>query len=386
MNPFSIIIAGDYCMHHRMQRFSSKQIVSSLDSIPHILHSCNYSIVNLECCISDKSLMPIKKCGKNLQNSSESIQALKSLGFCGVTLANNHFADFGTEGVRESLSIISRFGLDFFGAGIDLQSASEVKYISVNNNRIAIISCCEHEFTIAKKNKGGSNPLDLILLYKSITEAKKNSDYIIVIVHGGSEYYNLPTPRMQQVYRHLIDLGADSIVNHHQHCYSGFEYYKSRPIVYGLGNFCFDWEGRKSSSWNEGYMVKLTFEDSGISISTIPYMQCDDKLGIQLIQDRNEFDEKLSELNNIIADEQKLEKKYHDFVQQRIDEYLSLFELPQNKLLRRLSKKNMLPKPLREELLPIFLTEDRVINLLSYFQCEAHRDLMISILNEYIKK
>ena len=84
------------------------------------------------------------------------------------------------------------------------------------------------------------NPLLPIQQFYKIQEAKENADYVLVIVHGGIEHYQLPTSRMIETYRFFIDAGADAVVNHHQHCYSGYERYKSKPIIYGLGNLLFD--------------------------------------------------------------------------------------------------------------------------------------------------
>ena len=42
---------------------------------------------------------------------------------------------------------------------------------------------------------------------------------------------------MKETYRFFVDCGADAVINHHQHCYSGYEYYKDKFICYGLGNF-----------------------------------------------------------------------------------------------------------------------------------------------------
>ena len=53
---------------------------------------------------------------------------------------------------------------------------------------------------------------------------------MFLILHGGIEHYQLPSPRMKKWYRHIIDLGASAIVNHHQHCFSGYELYNGKPI------------------------------------------------------------------------------------------------------------------------------------------------------------
>lgn len=49
------------------------------------------------------------------------------------------------------------------------------------------------------------------------------------------------------------------MVNHHQHCFSGYEIYNNKYIFYGLGNFCFDNPVKRNSIWNEGYMLSLNF-------------------------------------------------------------------------------------------------------------------------------
>jgi len=105
--------------------------------------------------------------------------------------------------------------------------------------KIGVINACEHEFSIADNEHGGSNALDLINMQEDITEVRKEADFVVLILHGGIEQYHYPTPRMKRWYRHFVDLGADAVVNHHQHCINGYEVYKGKPIFYGLGNFYF---------------------------------------------------------------------------------------------------------------------------------------------------
>ncbi len=112
-------------------------------------------------------------------------------------------------------------------------------YITVDNNKLAFINVCENEFTIATENRGGCNPLNPIKQYYDIKEVKQNADYVFIIVHGGHEYCQQPSIRMKKTYRFFIDAGADMVLNHHQHCFCEYEIYKSKPIFYGLGNYCF---------------------------------------------------------------------------------------------------------------------------------------------------
>ena len=98
---------------------------------------------------------------------------------------------------------------------------------------------------------------------------------MLVIVHVGPEHYQLLIPRMKEMYRFFIDVGADVVVNHHQHCFSGYEIYKEKPIFYGLGNFCFDWIGKRNGMWNEGLLLSLTLDlNHKRQFVLIPYRQC----------------------------------------------------------------------------------------------------------------
>ena len=382
-----LLIAGDYCMHDRMQYLSADEIVASMSSILSYTQESDYSLVNLECSVFDGKYQPITKCGANLYNSSESIKALKKLGFDGVTLANNHFADFGSDAVKESLSLLNRYGMDYYGGGQNIEEASQTKYITIKGHKIAIINCCEHEYTIATDTLGGANPLDLIDIYNAIQIARNMSDYVIVIIHGGSEYYELPTPRMQKWYRFFVDAGADVIVNHHQHCYSGYEIYQSKPIVYGLGNFCFDWDGKRQSAWNRGYMLQILL-DQNIQVNLIPYEQCDEQIGTYVLSDRSTFDKHIDELCETICSEEDIKHQYEMFVDSKKDEYMYIFNNHQNRLLRRLANKGFLPNKIISEFLPqnLYQDKEKLLTLLSYFQCESHDDIMTLLLNKFKKE
>ena len=378
-----ILITGDFFFFFRMLHFRSNEIVAAMESVVSYIRGADYAIINLECSVFDGEYKPITKCGINLHNSSESVKALKKIGFKGVTLANNHFADFGHEAVSESINLLKQYRLDYFGAGRNLQEASHVKYIEIKNKKIAIINCCEHEYTIATDTKAGCNPLDVIDVSRAIQKAKQDADYVVVIVHGGSEHYPLPTPRMQKWYRFFVEAGADAVVNHHQHCYSGYEIYEGKPIVYGIGNFCFDWEGQRNSAWNKGYMVELQLNKQ-IEVKLIPYEQCEERVGVYVLTDRKAFDKYIDELNKIICKLEEVQREYDAFVLKKRDEYLHVFNNPQNRMLRRLVKKGLLPKKFAAEVLPKTIGEDRerLLIMLSYFQCEAHHDIMTAILTE----
>ena len=377
-----VIIAGDVCLQDRALRMSLEDLCSCHSAVKQLTETVDYAIVNLECSVTnDNAAKPIKKAGKALRNNDKVLDLVKFMGFDAVTLANNHFADFGQSAVKESLELIESRNLDHVGAGLNLDDAQRILYKTINGINVAFINACEHEFTIATSKKGGCNPINAISLYYNILEAKQKAERIIVIIHGGHEEYQLPTPRMQQMYRFFVDAGASAVINHHQHCYSGYEVYKGCPIIYGLGNFSFDGNVLGSSTWNEGYMVKLKINDE-VTFELIPYIQNKDTTGVILMSDEQvtAFQDNIKKLNDVIADPRRLEEAMMQMAESKRDKYMRPLKPYQYRPLLKLIKWHIIPKKLAKKLVPEYMTLERKLLLKSYFQCESHQEVMNNLL------
>lgn len=372
----TIIIAGDLCPKERIaQLFEEEHYADVFRSVKPIIDMANYAIVNLEAPIVESEGTPIVKSGPNLKCSEKVIGAIQYAGFKCVTLANNHFYDYGEDGALFTMQKLKEEKVDFVGAGKNVEDAAKVLYVSVGVKKVAIINCCEHEYSIAARDHAGSNALNPVTLYYAIKEARTKAEYVLVIVHGGIEHYQLPTPRMKETYRFAIDCGADALVNHHQHCFSGYEVYKGRPIFYGLGNFCFDWKGRRQSKWNEGYMVKLNIEDN--SFELLPYTQCDATSTVQLMQDddREAFYNKVEKLNQTIGDTEALERNLKELAV---------------KSKRGFSPLNPYTTPYliglyRRGWLPSFVSKKKLLAIQNKIECESHLERLRYVVQEELK-
>ena len=367
-----LIIAGDYCPWERVAKQFAQSDYSALEALRSVFANVDYSIVNLECPILHGGEKPIVKSGPHMHADTHALEALKEIGTNCVTLANNHFHDFGDEGVLSTLSELSAYGIDYVGGGANLKDAATVLYKQIGKETLAIINCCEHESSIATDNHCGSNPLNPIQQYYAIQEAKRKADYVLVIVHGGIEHYQLPTPRMQETYWFFIDAGADAVVNHHQHCYSGYEEYKGKPIFYGLGNLCFD-RSKRNSIWNEGVMLDLTLSKHELKYAMIPYHQCDAEPKVVLYNDKEErsFEEHIEILNSIIVRQEQLLANFDELKQRTRQKYRSYIEPYKSKLMRFLYRKHLLPSFMRRKYILIH-------NLI---QCESHRERLLDAIN-----
>lgn len=360
-----ILIAGDYRPDNRVTNlFNNKDFEAIFREVKQQTSKADYSIFNLEAPVVVGDVKPITKSGPNLRCDENGIEAIKWAGFDCATLANNHFRDYGDEGVKYTISILEKYGVDYCGGGSNLHMASKVLYKNITGKELSIINCCEHEFSIATETHSGSNPLNPIQQYYAIREAKDKSDFVLVIVHGGHEFWQLPSPRMKEVYRFFIDAGADAVLNHHQHCYSGYEVYKKKPIFYGLGNF-FYYSSQSSKLWEEGYMVMLDF-DTDIKWHILPYKQNSGNGCVNLLP-LNSFDSRLKELNEIIGDDTALIAETQSFYSKSEKQLGILFE-PINPYFRKLQLRGLLPSLLGVE-------QKKIIK--NYLNCESHRDKLL---------
>ena len=373
-----IIIAGDLCPKNRVASlFGYSQYSDVLSEVKPIVENVDYSIVNLEAPIVRGEGTPIPKSGPNLKCAPNVVEAIRYAGFEGVTLANNHFRDYGDEGAQTTINELEKANLDYVGAGKGPGNAARILYKEIGGQTFAFINCCEHEFSVTTdEHQTGCNGLDVISQYHAILEAKEKAQYVIVIVHGGIEMYQLPTPRMVRTYRFFIEVGADVVVNHHQHCYSGYEYYKGKPIIYGLGNFCFDWKGKTNDIWFNGYMAQLSFNDANVSFMPIPYRQCDDTPAVRLsVVDKPLFEQRIQELCSIISDEKLLAAEYEKFLQTTWKNY-DLISPYANRYLNWLYKKGYLPS---------IIPKKKIYGILNAIRCESQQERLLDALNKKLR-
>lgn len=371
-----IIIAGDFCPQERVADLIEAEKYSTIFSeIRSITDQADYSILNLEAPIVSSFANPIEKIGPNLKCSSKAIAALKFAGFNAVTLANNHIYDFGDIGISDTISSLVDYGIDYVGAGTNITEAAKILYFRKGDETLAIINCCEHEFSIATKNTGGANPLNPVKQYYMINEARKNADYVLVVVHGGHEHFQLPSLRMVENYRFFIDAGADAVVNHHQHCFSGFEIYRGKPIYYGLGNFCFDRSDKRNDLWNKGFLLELDFYNKMVANKIYPYVQCDESPEVKLLP-LSIYEYDISKLNLIISDKSLLLANIADYYKKSVDNVKTVFSPIKNRYVNALQKR---------KILPMFLSKKKKLIFQNFILCESHRDKINYFFNNHVE-
>lgn len=380
-----INIAGDIFLGRKVESIAETNPDSLFDDkLIKKFSESDLNIVNLESPVTDAdSTNKILKTGPHLKASPKALIALKSLKINLVTLANNHLYDYGKKGLEDTFEHCKYNGILTVGAGENLEDASKPTIFTVKGRKIAVVNFAENEWANATAERGGANPLDVVKNSRTIQSIKGKADFTIVIIHGGHENYTLPSPRMVELYRFYAEQGASIVVGHHGHCLSGYEVYKDVPIFYGIGNFLF-YSSMEMPGWNDGIVLSLSIDAKNrLSWDFHPYIQCKDKINVELLEGdkyRKAVDE-INRLNSVIANPTELQKHFEDFCKTQSTMVLSM-----------LSTSNLFPlRYIRSAIRrlgveKLFLKKEQIKSLNNYVRCEAHKDIMLEVMKNYLSK
>lgn len=335
------------------------------------LNSANYRIFNLEIPLTDKKT-PIKKCGPALIAPTKTVEGYKALGVDLLTVANNHIMDQGEEGFKTTLATLEAAGISYVGAGENLRSAQKPFRFDFKGKKIGVYACAEHEFSIADENAPGANPFDALESLDHIIELKKQSDFVIVLYHGGKEHYRYPSPYLQKVCRKIAEKGADLVICQHSHCIGCYEEFNDSTIVYGQGNFLFDHQNNEF--WQTSILVSI---DESLKVSYIPLEKNGNTVKLATDVKAKEILNAFENRSNEIKIPGVIEKKYGEFAEKMKDHYLLTFSATNRAsfIFRVLSK--LTGGKYQKKLLSKKYTPTVSLAIENFVDCEAHRELLL---------
>jgi hypothetical protein len=242
-----------------------------LESVADTLSSSDITFGNLEGSFLNAG-DPVKKCKDStlcylFRMPERYVSALTATGFNIVSLANNHFGDFGMPARIRTKEILDSVGINYGGL-------------------------IEHPWSIFKKdsilygfcafapNSGALNINETDEAVKIVKMLADTCNIVIVYFHGGAEGADFQNvPREHEIFHGedrgdvynfahtMIDNGADVIFGSGPHVTRGIEVYKERFISYSMGNFCT--YGRFNLAGPNGIapIVKITVNTDGKFLS-----------------------------------------------------------------------------------------------------------------------
>ena len=94
---------------------------------------------------------------------------------------------------------------------------------------------------VARRGHAGAARFSRSAVTEAVAAARdEGADLVVVQLHGGYQFADVPSDYFGDATRAAVDAGADLVIGHHPHVVQGFEIYKGKLIAYSLGNFVFD--------------------------------------------------------------------------------------------------------------------------------------------------
>lgn len=335
-----------------------------------ILREADYRIFNLELPLTNRET-PIAKCGPNLIAPTECISGYRAAGVDLLTLANNHIMDQGQQGLDSTLRLLRENDIHAVGAGKTPEEAAKPFIFSCDGKSIGVYACVEHEFSVVTDSSAGANPIDLLESPDHIAALKAQCDYVIVLYHGGKEYYRYPSPNLQRVCRKLVEKGADLVLCQHSHCIGCEEKYRDGTIVYGQGNFLFD--EADNEFWQTGLLVKI---GDNFEISYLPLIKQKETVRLANSDDADKILNSFAERSKEILTEGFVHRRYAAFADEMLSTYLMRVSAFKAGMILRVCNK-LLGHRLIPHLLRRRCTKSERLAIENSIACEAHRELFL---------
>jgi hypothetical protein len=207
-----------------------------------------------------------------ISGRARNLDAFSRAGFDVLSLANNHILDIGVDAMLENRTRLQAQGIATCGAGANLDEARTPAVVEANGVRVAYLAYASifplgFEATPARPglvpvraydlwrtplphiHMPGARPVattvpdevDKTALALDIRQARKQADLVVASFHWGDQTraFHLTDHEIRTA-RFAIEQGADMVIGHHHHAIRGMEWYRGKPILYGLGHFTFD--------------------------------------------------------------------------------------------------------------------------------------------------
>jgi poly-gamma-glutamate capsule biosynthesis protein CapA/YwtB (metallophosphatase superfamily) len=240
----TLAFGGDVHFESPIRERLAASSSSVLAPMAHVLSRADIAMVNLETAVTDRGEPAPKQFV--FRAPASAFSALESGGVDLVTVANNHGMDYGTTGLKDTLTAGRHVGVPVIGAGWNDKQAYAPHRVNVRGQRIAIIAATQvlddnlvSAWTAGPGKMGLASAKDEPRLVRAVREARRASDTVVVYLHWGVELVGCPTGNQTSLARKLVDAGADIVVGSHAHVLLGAGKLKHALVDYGLGNFVF---------------------------------------------------------------------------------------------------------------------------------------------------
>jgi poly-gamma-glutamate synthesis protein (capsule biosynthesis protein) len=315
--PFQLLLTGD------INLMNVDDPRAPFARVAAVLKGADARFANLECCfytppgersVGDEGFYAAPAAG----------EALKLAGFDAIGNANN--VNYGAEAIRSSVSRLRDLGIPNTGAGINRQAAYAPVVVERNGVRVGFLQrtsvywptnheAGEHTPGVAvirghtayqvpahktrpeipPMNRPGVPPIiltwadrDHLARFKEdIAALRARADIVVCSNHWGLHKEVLDY--MPEIAHAAIDAGADVVIGHGPHYSLPVEFYKGKPVFYGLGSFSFHTGhgGLKHGDW-VGMLASVALDGRAVRRATFRFVRHNDANETVLIAPKDE--------------------------------------------------------------------------------------------------
>ena len=260
----TIVFAGDVLLDRGIAPIIRRHGVEYLfRDVSPVFHCADFTIVNLECPITDIDAPLMKKYIFRADDSCAT--ALAKVGITHCAMANNHIMDQGQSGLADTYQNILDAGLTPIGYGLNDSARLEPAILQKNGVKVAVFNDCAlsvENYDSPFDAPGIANvPISKLLPVISDFRIHHPDIRIVALLHWGVEFRQSPNPSQRMQAAQLFAAGTDVIVVHHPHVIQDIDTINGHTVYYSIGNFVFD---QRNPLGKKALMPVITFRKDTI--------------------------------------------------------------------------------------------------------------------------
>lgn len=211
----------------------------------------------------------------NFNSPYEIARDLINVGFNMFSRANNHTLDKGEDGVLAAQKHWETFeGIITSGSTDSVEKREQIPVIEQNGIKVALLSYSYgfNGHRLPEDKPYLANEFDYEIARSDIEKAKSVADAIVVSMHWGVEYSNIPSEMQKEQAQWLADQGVHIILGTHPHVLQPVDLLTGQHgnktlVAYSLGNFV---SGQKGLDRLVGAILKFNIKKTTIgNVTTI---------------------------------------------------------------------------------------------------------------------
>ncbi len=251
--PVTLAFAGDVMLGRLVnESLGGGNYARPWGNVLPLLRAADLFLVNLECALTARTARWTDGADKPFYFRADpeaGVAALHAGGVDVAAVANNHIADFGLEGLRDTLAALDRAGIAHAGAGLDRATAREPGRLSAAGAKVSVVAFADYpaEWRAGPRSPGMNytpvslEPERFREVARQVAAAREHADFVVFSIHWGPNMRARPSPEFRAFAHAVIDAGADLFWGHSAHVVQGMDFRHGHPILYDTGDFVDDY-------------------------------------------------------------------------------------------------------------------------------------------------